>query len=194
MVLHVGTIVCVVARWHPCLWGCTVVPLLLGLHGGTSFVCWLRPRSWDWLHRAALPHQCKPQTRVCKPQTRGSTISSMATSSGVVLFSGPQRSRRVLRRSAGGSEAVQGNPDEVQAARSARHRTVPCSWCRGADPTPTQPGKIPKLVGELDRLRARVAERERGIEREEVRKVPSQDLVGGDVSLQDHIAFCQNGV
>ena len=50
------------------------------------------------------------------------------------------------------------------------------------DPTPTQPGKIPELVAELDRLRV-VAEME--IEREEVRKkrsrslsVPSPDLVG----------------
>ena len=38
----------------------------------------------------------------------------------------------------------------------------------GVDPTPTQPGKVPELVAELDRLRARVAEME--VKREEVRK------------------------
>ena len=38
----------------------------------------------------------------------------------------------------------------------------------GADPTPTQPGKVPELVAELDRLRARVAEME--VEHEEVGK------------------------
>ena len=42
----------------------------------------------------------------------------------------------------------------------------------GADPTPTQPGKVPELVAELDRLRARVAEME--VEREEVRKKRSR--------------------
>ena len=63
-----------------------------------------------------------------------------------------------------------------------------------ADPTLTQPGKIPELVAELDRLRARVAEME--IERKEVRKkrsrslsVPSPDLVGDDVSLQERGAL-----
>ena len=59
----------------------------------------------------------------------------------------------------------------------------------GADPTPTQPGKVPELVAKLDRLRARVAEME--VEREEVWKkrsrslsVPSPDLVGGP-NVQD---------
>ena len=55
----------------------------------------------------------------------------------------------------------------------------------------THPGKIPDLVAEVERLRARVAEME--TEREEARKkrsrslsVPSPDLVGGpDLSLQD---------
>ena len=64
----------------------------------------------------------------------------------------------------------------------------------GADPTPTQPGMVPELVAELDRLRARVAEMK--VEREEVRKkrsrslsVPSPDLLGGpdvqDLVLHD---------
>ena len=44
----------------------------------------------------------------------------------------------------------------------------PTVGATGADPTPTQPEKIPELVAELDRLTARVAEME--IEREEVRK------------------------
>ena len=59
----------------------------------------------------------------------------------------------------------------------------------GADPTPTQPGKVPELVAELDRLRGWVAEME--VEREEVRKkrsrslsVPSPNLVGG-TDVQD---------
>ena len=55
----------------------------------------------------------------------------------------------------------------------------------------TQPGKIPDLVAELDRLRAQVKEME--TEREEARKkrsrslsVPSPDLVGGsDLMLQE---------
>ena len=46
----------------------------------------------------------------------------------------------------------------------------------GAEVDPTQPGKIPELVAELDRLRARVAEME--IEREEVRKKRSRSLSG----------------
>ena len=72
--------------------------------------------------------------------------------------------------------------------------TGPATGVTRADPTPTQPGKVPELVAELDRLRARVAEME--VEREEVRKkrsrslsVPSPDLVGGpdvqDLVLHD---------
>ena len=82
---------------------------------------------------------------------------------------------------------------DTALARMARFRatTGPTVGPTGADPTLTQPGKIPELVAELDRLRARVAEME--IEREEVSKkrsrslsVPSPDLVGGpDVSLQE---------
>ena len=56
-------------------------------------------------------------------------------------------------------------------------------------PDPTQPGRIPDLVAELERLRARVKE----MESEEARRkrsrslsVPSPDLVGGpDVTLQE---------
>ena len=85
---------------------------------------------------------------------------------------------------------------DTALARMARFReemartTAPGPTVGGAEAGPTQPGKIPELVAELDRLRARVAEME--IEREEVRKkrsrslsVPSPDLVGGDVSLQE---------
>ena len=61
----------------------------------------------------------------------------------------------------------------------------------GAVSEPTQPAKIPELVAEVERLRARVSEME--VEREEARKkrsrslsVLSSDLVAGpDVSLQE---------
>ena len=61
-------------------------------------------------------------------------------------------------------------------------------------PETTQPGKIPDLVAEVDRLRARVREME--IEREEAQKkrarslsVPSADLVAPALSLQEWSAL-----
>ena len=102
-----------------------------------------------------------------------------------------QRSQRRLQRLQEEQVKEQQQLDTV-LERMARFREEmtkttgpgPTAGATGADPTPTQPGKIPELVAEVDRLRARVADME--VEREEVRKkrsrslsVPSPDRVGG---------------
>ena len=105
-----------------------------------------------------------------------------------------QRSQKRLQRLKEQQIAEQQQLD-IALGRMARFReemsrTASCVT-GAADPTPTQPGRIPDLVAELDRLRARVAEME--IERDEVRKkrsrsqsVPAAELVDGpDVSLQE---------
>ena len=122
-----------------------------------------------------------------------STCRSMATTSAmeclVDLSRGVAQCCRDQEESA--SEAQQ---LDIAMASMARFREEMARTASGppiaADPTPTQPGRIPELVAELDRLRARVAEME--IERDERKKrsrsrsVHAAGLVDGpDVSLQE---------